>query len=404
MKKLIFLLTIVFNAYGVDTLFVTYGSKPQNELIIRYIDTKKTGYFFLKNQEGEVVLQTSSTVALGKSYYLHRFIIGNLSPGQKVTFLAGIEKQAYTVSSLKEGPVSFCVTGDLYRRIKPYREGIKAMAQENPDFVIFGGDLAYTSHGPIHFPSREFAIKRYITFFKVIAEYLKKADGELVPIIAACGNHDYKKGYNEYVLDLFFPPYSKTYFHYDLGKQLDLLILDTGHVAPMTGLQQAFMKQVLQQSDKDFKIAVYHIGAYPSVYNYSSKSSQQVREAFCPIFDRYGVSFAFEHHSHAFKVTHPIKHDVINPEGTIYLGDGCLGVSPRKPKNKNAWFMQDAQAIRHYFKVSVDKTLVIEAKDLSMRPIYPVIEKAAQRQAMPAPQPQQNLSSQEDSETALQGS
>lgn len=397
MKNFLFLITLVVRLQAVDTLFVTYGSKPQHELIVRYIDDKKEGYLFVKGPDG-LKEQKGDCLPFGKKHYLHRWCLGNLESGQKITFYAGITKDSYSVSTLKHGDLSFCVAGDLYRNIKPYRQGIEAMASENPDFVVFGGDLAYTSHGPVHFPSKEFAIKRYITFFKVIAEKLKKQTGELIPIIAAVGNHDYKKGENEYVIDLFFPPYSKTYFSYDLGKNLDLIILDTGHVAPLQGLQLGFLKQALAQSQKAYKLAVYHVGAYPSVYSYESSSAKNVREAFCALFDEYQLTFAFEHHSHAFKVTHPIKYNLINPEGTIYLGDGCVGVKPRSPRNKKAWYIENAQAERHYFKVSVQDTIKVEAKDLNSKSIHPVIERSFQKQQMIAPQTEPDSSDQIDSE------
>lgn len=397
MKKLILLIILAIKIQAVDTLYVTYGAKPQSELIIGYIDDQKQGYLFLK-QGQELVIPKEDRIKFGSSHYIHRWHIGNLKPGERITFLAGSQKKEYKVSTLKQGSICFCVAGDLYRSLKPFREGISAMASEDPDFMIFGGDLAYTTHGPIHVPSREFIIKRYKTFFQVLNERLKKKNGDLIPFIVAMGNHDYQKGSNEYALDLFFPPHAKTYFHYDLGSHLDLVILDTGHVAQIEGLQLGFLKHTLSTSDKPFKIAAYHIGAYPSVYSYESHSAKTVREAFCPLFDTYNLSLAFEHHSHAFKITHPIKHNVINEEGTIYLGDGCLGVNPRKPKNKKAWYIQEAQAQRHYFKVSLTDTLKVEAKNLKSQQIYPVMEKSFQKGAMTLPQTGQGPSDQKDSE------
>lgn len=399
MKKFLFIFLLAFKLQAVDTLFVTYGAKPQKEVVIRYIDDKKQGYLFLKKDQ-ELQSQKEDTLPFGKSHYIHRWHIGDLAPGQKITFYVGIEKQEYTVSTLKEDDFHFVVAGDLYRSLKVYRQGLEAISSEDPDFVVFGGDLAYTSHGPIHFPSAQFAIKRYQTFFQEIARLLKKKNGECIPIMAAVGNHDYQKGKNEYVVDLFFPPHSKTYFHYDLGKNLDLYILDTGHVAPLGGLQLGFLKNALSLSKKGCKIALYHIGAYPSVYSYESNAAKTVREAFCPLFDEYKLSFAFEHHSHAFKITHPIKYGVLNEEGTIYLGDGCVGVNPRDPKNKKAWYMQDAQAKRHYYHVKINDKIQIEPKDLKSKLIHPVIEKSFQKESMNLLQTEQDLSDQKDFETS----
>lgn len=397
MKKLILLIILVVKAQAVDTLYATYGAKPQSELIIRYIDDQKQGYLFLK-QGQQLILQKEDLLPFGKSHYIHRWYIGGLQPGEKITCLVGSQKKEYRVSTLKQGAIDFCVAGDLYRSLKPFKKGMSAMASEDPDFVVFGGDLAYTTHGPIHVGGSEFIIRRYKTFFEVLSTYLRKKNGDLIPIIAAVGNHDYKKGVNEYVMALFFPPHAKSYFHYDLGKNLDLVILDTGHVEPLDGLQIGFLKHALITSNKPFKIAVYHIGAYPSVYSYNSKSAKAVRDAFCPVFDAHHVSVAFEHHSHAFKVTHPVKANVIHQEGTLYLGDGCVGVKPRKAKNKKAWYLQDAQAQRHYFKVSITDTLKIEAKNLNSEQIHPVIERSFQKGGMSPPQTELDPSDQTDSE------
>ena len=44
-----------------------------------------------------------------------------------------------------------------------------------------------------------------------------------------------------------------------------------------------------------------------------------------PLFDKYNLTVAFEHHEHCLKRSKPIKNDKIASNGTVYLGDGALG-------------------------------------------------------------------------------
>jgi acid phosphatase type 7 len=376
------ILVMTFSLAGDVIVYVTYGLKAQHELMIRYIDTHKDGFVKLKQKANFTVLSTE-TIPLGMNYFLHYATISNLSSGQEVEFTCGTGLKLYKAKTLDNGPISFCVAGDLYREIKPFKQGIKALAKEEPDFVVFGGDIAYSSHGPSHIPDKNYPLKRYLTFFEVIQDFLKKTDGSLIPIVAVIGNHDYRKGKDEYAYKFFFPAHAKSYLSYDLGPELDLVVLDSGHMAPVAGLQQNFLRQALKQSAKTFKIAAYHIGAYPSVYDYNSPSSKNVRDHFCPIFDEYKVNLAFEHHSHAFKVTHPLKADQINEDGTIYLGDGCFGVKPREPKNKDAFYIEDAQPLRHYYKVEINEGILkVYPKNLSSELIHPEIKLESQKLEM----------------------
>jgi hypothetical protein len=373
LKNVIFLVLLVQGVWSEGLVFVTYGAKPQSELIIRYLDRFNEGCIHLIDDKG-VHITPSENISFGKKTILHQVLVSGLKPGQKIFFRVGSSLERYSASSLKQGDLSFCVAGDLYRKLKFYRLGLKAIASEDPDFVIFGGDLAYTTHGPLHLGWGELKQNRYQTFIKELNQELRKKDGSLIPFITVIGNHDYQKGVDDLAYTLFFPPFAKTYFHYDLGDKLDLITLDTGHRAPIKGLQLSFLDQTLKGSQKAFKLAAYHIGAYPSVYPYEHPSAKQVREAFCPVFDLYKLDLAFEHHSHAFKITHPLKNERIDPEGTIYCGDGCLGVKPRKVKNMSAFYMKESSSQRHYYKVVLQgETLSVHPKNLQSEPLCPPV-------------------------------
>jgi hypothetical protein len=48
-----------------------------------------------------------------------------------------------------------------------------------------------------------------------------------------------------------------------------------------------------------------------------------------PLFEKYGVQFAFEHHDHTYKRTLPMLGGVPDERGIVYLGDGAWGVNVR---------------------------------------------------------------------------
>ena len=180
---------------------------------------------------------------------------------------------------------------------------------------------------------------------------METADGHkrwrMIPILPVVGNHDVKGlsldplKYDPMFYDIFALPESRVPFRsVNFGDYLSLFLLDTGHNYLIESEQADWLKKALgARENASYKMAVYHVGAYPSVYPYNGLIPQQIRETWCPIFERYRLNAAFEHHSHAYKRTYPIKNEAIDPNGVIYLGDGSWGVSPRKVKNRNMWYL-----------------------------------------------------------------
>jgi hypothetical protein len=161
---------------------------------------------------------------------------------------------------------------------------------------------------------------------------------------------------NFVLLYKLFPFFQSTisYGALDVGSYLSFFVLDTSHTYPIAGAQSEWLKKALEERRSvPFKLAAYHVSAYPSVYKYSSKTSTKVRESWCPLFEEEGLMFAFEHHNHAYKRTFPIKNQSIDPKGVIYMGDGSWGVSPRRPYK--AWYLQSRKKENCFNIVSLSK-------------------------------------------------
>jgi 3',5'-cyclic AMP phosphodiesterase CpdA len=246
-----------------------------------------------------------------------------------------------------------------------FRELNAQIARLDPDFVVVGGDIAYTRgsrKGVLQ--GVEWEAKRWQLFFEEWQSAMVGADGRLIPLVAVLGNHDIcsargtKRRASYMFYDVFaFPQPLAAYRVLDVGEELSLILLDTGHMTPIAGEQAAWLEGVLAEREEvPYKMAVYHVGAYPAVYKYGGRTATRVRESWCPLFDRYHVRLAFEHHSHAYKRTHPIQSGKVDPEGVVYLGDGCWGVSPRTTVSlKEAWYLARAASKNHFFLVSVNQ-------------------------------------------------
>jgi hypothetical protein len=266
-------------------------------------------------------------------------------PGKKGQF------RFRTLPSSLTRPIKFVVGGDAYFYLSTLRKMNQQIASHDPDFVVVGGDIAYT-HGSRHKPflmkRRGWELKRWRTFFQEWKSQMITSDGRMIPIMPVLGNHDIKptalngKSKDFLFYELFaFPEKGVPYRVLDAGDYLSLFLLDSGHSYHIGGVQTQWLKKSLSNRERvAYKMAAYHIAGYPSVYPYQSSSAKEIRAQWSPLFERYRLNVAFEHHNHAYKRTHPMKEGRIDPDGVTYMGDGSWGVTPRKPKK--LWYLSTA--------------------------------------------------------------
>jgi len=85
------------------------------------------------------------------------------------------------------------------------------------------------------------------------------------------------------------------------------------------------------------------------------KISVQIRKHWVPLFEKYGLTAAFENHDHAYKRSFLLKEGKADKTGVLYVGDGSWGASPRKPEiGKKAQWIAKALQARHFILVTVD--------------------------------------------------
>jgi len=126
----------------------------------------------------------------------------------------------------------------------------------------------------------------------------------------------------------------RPYHAHRVGSSSLFLVLDSGHVTSYQEQVQWLETQLREFNQStagqpSLKVALYHVPfyAFPSA-DVQERGAKQGKPEWVPRFDTFGVQVAFENHVHAFKRTVPLRNDLLNANGTVYLGDGYWGISP----------------------------------------------------------------------------
>lgn len=312
----------------------------------------------------------------GLTRRVHHVTLSGLSPATTYRFRAGDDRYGFsgwkTFKTLPtdDAPLKVLSGGDMYRHQETV-DLLKAGSTLNPDVALVGGDIAYAD-GDLQ------KIGFWDDWFDNWTRYLDGPSGRLVPMICAIGNHEVQGMFGRTPAQApfyfgLFPQGGKPYFSRRLGQDMDLVVLDTGHVTSFEA-QVPFLEEALKTSTARFKVALYHVALYPSHRSYEESYSVFGRRHWVPLFDKYGLDLAFENHDHVFKRSHPLKANKIDPTGTVYLGEGCWGRTARRvmgdrwynvkalPK-EHFWYMQNrpaglfCQAIDKFGKVFDETTI-----------------------------------------------
>lgn len=327
---------------------------------------------------------------------IHRVELTGLSPDTMYEFRVGDYTRVRffrTMPETADRPIRFASGGDVRHRIEWMDEMNRRVVKYDPDFIVWGGDLAYANGQP----DRNY---RWFDFMDSVMNTLIAPDGRQIPILASIGNHEVKGGYywredragtplpeyeqNDeiraayapYYYELFAFPGQPGYGALDFGDYMSIILLDTDHTNPIEGQQSEWLEQTLaERTHMPHVFPTYHVPAFPSVRSPEGDLQVKVRENFVPLFEEYGVRVAFENHDHVYKRTFPIRNGQIDPTGVIYLGDGNWGVSSRplgRDHDGTAWYLKRAKSQRgaiigtihgvhqHFLMISIDGEVIDE--------------------------------------------
>ena len=311
------------------------------------------------------------TVMLSNGRRIHSLTLKDLKPSTTYRFRAG--DTTYGMSPWRNfrtlpsdgRPLKIATGGDMYRHTETVTL-LKAAANYKPEVALIGGDLAYAD-GDL---SR---IGFWDDWLDNWSEDLESKGGPMVGIIAAVGNHETQGAFDQSksAAPLYYallPQGGTSYFTRRLGKNAEVVVLDTSHTNHHKD-QVPFLKSALQSMEKrdvPLRIALYHVPTYPSHRPYEDEFAVRGRQFWVPLFDQYHLTLALENHDHVFKRTFPLKGGKVveNGKGTVYLGDGCWGRTPRTVTAKH-WYHVKASPTNHFWVLTQkDAGLLCEAVGL----------------------------------------
>ena len=301
---------------------------------------------------------------------MHTVELVDLEPATAYYFIAGDSSTGYSAERTfvtapnDDRPIRFVVGGDM--GVSERVERLEAVAANVESlFCVLGGDLAYVNGDPQQWQTWD----RWLDSWQ---ENMITPGGRTIPMIAVIGNHEVRGGYDGSLQDApFFSHYfaqeqGKSFFARTFGENFALLLLDSGHLNKHGGDQAAWLRsQLALHQDKQHLFAVYHMRMFPVYRSYNGYYSRQGRQHWSPLFDRYHLSVAFEHHDHALERTKPIKAGKIDGSGTVYVADGCSGRQPRwvrTPRRvgpSRRWYLERLERSAHFWQVDVEAERVV---------------------------------------------
>ena len=357
-------------------VFVTWNGDPTTSVSVDWhlaadtdiaaIEVRGPGLSTWRRYDGSAIAFPFS------SRRVRRARIDGLRPGSVYELrLGGARSYRYrTMPARLTRPIRFATGGDTQAGETTFGPMNRIAASRDVDFVLLGGDLAY-SNGDPRLVAREQA------WYETITRTLVTRDRRLIPVIAAIGNHEVfssrdtteatartmretgvRLGDAPYYTALHAHARDRQYSVIDVGDYLSLVLLNTGHTAPVQGAQTEWLRDALRQrATVPYVFPVYHVPGYPSVRAFEGSTSVLVREHWAPLFERFGVRVAFENHDHAYKRTVPIRGGRRDSTGVVYIGDGAWGAVPRPIGREHvepAWYLETAKSTNHAIFVTLN--------------------------------------------------
>jgi len=362
----LFLFAIAFSLAGCEEVpsegvfhnYLTWQGDPSTTITVNY-HTWRGGpshvFYDTAPRSGDPSAYTFMAVGASHRIYqlawfpgamrvIHVVELTGLEPGAIYYALAGSPETGYAdeiaFQTLPDGEpaIRFVVGGDMGTDASA-RELLARAAAEAPLFAVIGGDIAYANGQPGNWREWEAWLDNW-------EELMITPGGLSIPMILAIGNHEAAGGFLQFRNPLGRAPFyfgyfaqdgsgvnkeRKAYFARRIRADTLLLCLDTGHVTPPGGDQAQWLEGQLSAQSARYTIAAYHVPLYPSHRAFSGLGSvsEIIRARWLPIFDAYGLTVGFEHHDHMHKRTVRLRDNAPDPTGTLYLGDGAFGRSPR---------------------------------------------------------------------------
>jgi acid phosphatase type 7 len=338
--------------YNPDTLFLTWHRDPTTTMVVQWVgvrgESPDTAVYVkpVKSKDISPLAMVAGGPAANTAWrnfpsasrpyplsdYTHyRVELTGLTPNTDYIFKIGKLSPEYrfrTMPAKATDTFHFVSGGDVGCNVHSLASNRQAAAQD-PSFAIIGGDLGYDNGR---------SVATSLTFLRNYARTMIARDNRLIPMVTCIGNHEVDGGYDKprakapFFYTLFDGLFKDNgYATLDFGDYLSLVLLDTGHTAPIAGDQTDWLERQLKaRKDHPHTFAVGHVPCYPSARKATGSTGKPgtgelQRQHWSPLFDKYRTPVALEHHDHTFKRSRPLLDGRVNRDGVVYLGDGSWG-------------------------------------------------------------------------------
>jgi acid phosphatase type 7 len=344
-----------------------------------YTEDQRVRFRPLGSSDGEWDHSPATKRALADgTHYVYGAELNQLSPGTEYEFVVpgDTARQFQTIGLCCD--LRFVVGGCIGSDPLILSEVNRRLAKHDPQLAVLGGDISYAN-------ARVEKFHVWERFLKIWEETMVDSRGNIIPIVPVIGNHEINKNVPlgraavTWYFDIFMAPEDRTYARIDLGTDVSMILLDTGHISEVDGDQLEWIKQNLQQTeDRKWVIPVYHEDMYPTRRSGFGGTAARMRSLWPEVFEGHAnVRVAFEHHDHVYKRTHPLKNGKVDNKGIVYIGGGGWGTQDiRVPRDKlgpglrTRWYTATSAAIPHAVLVDIQGDLMdIQTIGLHSAPI-----------------------------------
>ena len=265
----------------------------------------------------------------------HRFArLAGLKPASKVFFVVregtGVSPRFWFLTAPDTvQPFTFVAGGDSRNHQDARQRANRTVACLRPLFVCFGGDMVVKPE------------TRTWSDWLDDWQLTTGADGRMIPIVPARGNHESK----DCIHRTFDTPTPDDYYAMDIVPSYFRLYTLNSNIT-RAGKQGAWLVDDLtSNAGARWKVAQYHHPFRP--HNAAKAEQFEQYKVWAEPFHKFGISLAIECDSHTVKRTWPLRPSTgpgsvegfirDDQSGTVFIGEGCWGAPLRPNDDDKEW-------------------------------------------------------------------
>lgn len=244
--------------------------------------------------------------AFDSARYRYTVNISGLAPDTRYVYRVGregawSEPLSFTTAADTQA-FSFLYMGDVQDGYAQWGSTLDAVYQAYPQikFGLLGGDLTDNDSDENEW-----------------SQFLDAAAGVFsrIPVMPAMGNHDGTMYLKFFALPDNGPEGLKqTFYSFDYGNAHFVVLNSNNNTSESV---KQWLQEDLQGTTKKWKFAVFHLPAYPAIYDYKG-IDKSICANWAPILEQNRVDMVFVGHQHVYMRTHPIYQGEVQTDPAAY--------------------------------------------------------------------------------------